>query len=331
MTAQTRFGADAKADVASWVLDGDPAIGWQALRDLTDASPEQVAAARGRVATEGWGARLLALQDPEGTWAHALYSPKWTSTTYTLLLLDWLGLVPGHPRALVACRRLWEGARFYDGGLTLVKTVRQPETCITGMLVKLASAFGLDDDRLAPTVRWLLGEQLADGGWNCESIRSGSTHGSFHTTITVLEALDCYARTPPASGDRAIEAAARRRREFLLVHRLYRSHRTGAIANPRLLRSSFPPQWHYDVLRALDHFRAVDAARDPRAADAIDVIRRNRRSDGRWPHRRPYPGRTWFAMEKPGPSRWHTLRALRVLRWWDLDDDQGRRVAQGDP
>jgi hypothetical protein len=229
-----------------------------------------------------------------------------------LLLLDWLGLPSGHLQARAGCERLWDGARFYGGGLTLAKTVREPETCITGMLVRLASTFDPDQARLRPTVEWLLEQQLGDGGWNCESIRSGSTHGSFHTSITVLEALDAFG--PMAAGLRgAVEDAGRRGREFLLAHRLYRSHRTGEIADPALLHWRFPPQWHYDVLRGLDHFRAAGTDWDPRLGDALDVVRRSRRADGRWAHRGTYPGRMWFALEGPGPSRWHTLMALRVL------------------
>lgn len=305
----------ADGTTVAWLLTGDPAIRWQTLRDLTMAAPGEVAAERARVATAGWGARLLALQDPGGTWGGALYSPKWTSTTYTLLLLHWLGLPPGDARARMGCLRLWDGARFYDGGLNLAKTVREPETCITAMLVLLAAVFDPGEERLRPTVRWLLTQQLGDGGWNCESIRSGSTHGSFHTTITVLEALDAVGRLPTAGELRpTLDGAGTLGREFLLAHRLYRSHRTGAVADPALLRWRFPPQWHYDVLRALDHFRAVGASWDPRLGDALDVVRRARRADGRWAHRSPYPGRSWFALETKGPSRWHTLRALRVLR-----------------
>lgn len=171
------------------------------------------------------------------------------------------------------------------------------------------------------TVEWLLGQQLDDGGWNCESIRSGSTHGSFHTSITVLEALEAVASTPAAAGlSDAIEAAASRGREFLLVHHLYRSHRTGEVADPALLKWRFPPQWHYDVLRGLDHFRAVGAPYDDRLDDALGVVRRGRRDDGRWAHRSPYPGRTWFALEGRGASRWNTLRALRVLRHYPEDE-----------
>ncbi|MEC5185380.1 hypothetical protein RCH12_002857 [Cryobacterium sp. MP_3.1] len=307
-------------DTVAWLLDGDPAIRWQTLRDLTDASAAEVDAERARVATNGWGAQLLGLQDPDGGWAGALYSPKWTSTTYTLLLLHWLGLPRGNEQALVGCRRLWDEARVYDGGLTFARSIREPETCITGMLVLLAAGFGHADGRVDPTVDWLLGQQLADGGWNCESIRSGSRHGSFHTSVTVLDALLVYERT---GGTVPVSAAMRAGREFFLQHQLYRSHRTGEIVDPVFTRFPFPPQWHFDVLRGLEHFRVSDAPRDARLTDAIAAVRAARRSDERWPMYRPYPGRYWFRLETPGPSRWTTLRALRVLRWWDDGPDAG--------
>lgn len=301
-------------DVHLWLLDADPAIRWQVLADLDDAPPAVVDVERRAVATEGWGARLLAAQDPDGTWSGALYSPKWTSTTYTLLLLHWLGLPADHPAALAGCARLWDGASYFDGGLTLAKTIRQPETCITAMLVLLARSFGLDDPRVDQAVHWLLGQQLADGGWNCETVRRGSRHGSFHTTISTLDALHRYETT---GGTIAVRDAAERGRAFFCDHRLYRSHRTGAVVDPAFTRFPFPPQWHFDIVRGLEHFRAADAPRDPRLADAVDVVRRAQRSDGTWSRQREHPGRTWFRLEEPGPSRWATLRARRVLRWWD--------------
>lgn len=307
-------GEDRLDDVAAWLMAGDAAVRWQTMRDLLDAPPEQVGAERERVASEGWGGRLLAEQDADGRWAGALYSPKWTSTKYTLLLLERLGVKPGDPRALAGCRPLWNAASWFAGGLNLAKTIREPETCITGMLVKLAASFGLDDPRLACVVEWLLDQQLADGGWNCESIRSGSTHGSFHTSITVLEALHAYAVT---GGDVEVGPAMDDGREFFLRHRLYRSHRTGEVVDRRFTRFPFPPRWHFDIVRGLEHFVAVDAARDHRLQDAIDAVRSARRRDGTWPAYAPYPGREWFRLEPRGPGRWSTLRARRVLRWWN--------------
>ncbi len=300
--------------VVAWLMQGDPAVRWQVMRDLLGCAPEHVARERARVATEGWGARLLAMQDSDGRWAGALYSPKWTSTTYTLLLLHRLGLERGNPHALAGCRRLWDAASWFDGGLNLAKTIREPETCITGMLVLLAASFGHDDPRVDTVVEWLLDQQLDDGGWNCESIRNGSTHGSFHTTITVLEALHAYEHH---QGDVDVAAAMSGGREFFLEHRLDRSHRTGAIVDPTFARFPFPPQWHFDIVRGLEHFVAAGAPVDERLGDAIDEIRHTRRKDGTWPVFARYTGREWFRMESRGPSRWSTLRAQRILSWWD--------------
>jgi hypothetical protein len=300
----------------AWLLEGDPAVRWQVLRDLLDAPDEAVAAERTRVATTGWGARLLAHQDPAGTWAHALYSPKWTSTTYTLLLLAQLGLPADDPRARAGCEVLLDGARTFDGGLNFAKTVREPETCITAMVVYLAATFRTVDDRVEAALSWLLDQQLDDGGWNCETVRSGSRHGSFHTTIAALEAL--HAWTLGTAPDGTIARASARGQEFFAAHRMYRSHRTGDVVDPALTRMVFPPGWHHDVLRGLDHFQADRAPADPRLDDAVALVRARRRPDGTWTTNAPYPGRSWFPLEQAGQaSRVNTLRALRVLRWWD--------------
>lgn len=318
----TRMQAPHGDDTVRWLLEGDPAVRWQAMEALTGADARAVAAERRRVGVEGWGARLLALQDADGRWGGALYSPKWTSTTYTLLLLQRLGLAPGNAQALRGCRAVWGGAREFGGGLTLAATIRQPETCITGMLVLLAASFGHPDARLPSVIEWLLRQQLADGGWNCESIRSGSDHGSFHTTITVLEALTAYRA---AGGPIPIDAATGAGREFFLAHALYRSHRTGAVVEQAFTRFPFPPQWHFDIVRGLEHFRQAQADRDPRLADAVDVVRAAAGADGRWPKQPLHPGRYWFPLEGRGRSRWATLRALRVLHWWDARPGQSAR------
>ncbi len=310
----TEYADQQRREILAWLLAGDPAIRWQVHADLTHGAPAQIAKERSLVATEGWGARLLAAQDDDGLWAGALYSPKWTSTTYTLLLLERLGLEPGNPQALAGCERLWDGAHYFGGGINLAKTIKEPETCISAMMVFLARSFGLEDPRVDDTVSWLLADQLCDGGWNCESVRSGSTHGSFHTTIMALEALSRYSET---DGSVDVSTALERGRAFFLAHSLYRSHRSGDVVNPTFTRFPFPPQWHFDIVRGLEYFRSVGADRDSRLEDAIEVVRGAQRSDGAWPVYRSYPGRYWFKMEARGPSRWSTLRALRLLQWWD--------------
>jgi len=288
MTATKSNGT---SDIAPWLRDSDPAIAWQVERDLFDASAPDVDSLRSQIADHGWGRQLLDLQDPDGTWAGGLYGPKWTSTTYTLLLLMRFGLTPGHPAALQGVQRLWES-----------------------MYVSLAAYFGYQDPRVDEAVGWLLDNQLADGGWNCRTVRYGDRHSSFHTSISALEALAHVARRNPNRTE--VAAAIESGRQFFLRHRLFRSHRTGEVANPAFTRLSFPPRWHYDLLRGLDFFATINSQWDDRFQDAIDVVHQRRRGDGTWPAQNRHQGKIWFEMEPGrGPSRWNTLRALRVLRW----------------
>lgn len=325
MTVQARRSTPQTDRVVSWLLDGDPAIRWQTMRDLTGAAPDSVERERRKVARAGWGARLLARQDREGRWARTkasdggLYSPKWISTTYTMLMLRDFGLPRANRQAQKACKLLLDRGLQRDGGVsygTWAKWTHSGETCVSGMVLSILSYFQYDDARLDTVVLHLLDEQMPDGGWNCQRPQ-GATHSSVHSTISVLEGLRYY-ELWRGSEMATIRAALQRGREFLLAHRLFRSHRTGAIIKAEFLRFSFPPRWHYDVLRGLDHFQAVDAPRDPRLEDAIEVVHRQQRADGRWDLQNRYPGKTYFELEHVGgPSRWNTLRALRVLKWWE--------------
>jgi hypothetical protein len=314
-----------RASEVQWLLDGDPAIRWQTQRDLVGAAKSTVDRERGKVAREGWGARLLALQDPQGTWAggqttdKGLYSPKWTSTTYTMLLLRDFGLPPTNRQARKACTILLEKGLQPDGGVNYgiwAERIARGETCVTGMVLSILSHFHHDDERLDAIATNLLEVQMPDGGWNCRRPQ-GATHSSVHTTISALEGLRLY-ELHRGGENPAIRVAQERGREFLLVHRLFRSHRTGAIIKPVFTRFAFPPRWHYDVLRALDYFQAVGAPRDPRLADAIDLVHKGRGEDGCWRLQNSFKGKVYFELERLGqPSRWNTLRALRVLKWWE--------------
>lgn len=306
--------------VIEWLLDGDPAIRWQVMRDLLDASADQVAAERALVAQQGWGARLLALEDPDGLWDGGACFPgayrgdedgqPWTATMHTLQTLLLLGLDPDSATArrsiaLVAENGRWEhdGQRFFDG---------EVEPCINGRTVETGAYFGVD---VAPIVDRLLGERLDDGGWNCEA-ENGSVRTSFDTTINVLDGLLQFERADGASDE--VAAARRHGEEYLLERHLFRRKSTGEVAQDRYLDFVFPYYWRYDVLRALDYFRAADASPDPRMAEAIDLVRTKRQADGRWLLDGKHLGRVHFDLESVGePSRWNTLRALRVLRWWD--------------
>lgn len=310
------MGGRADDPVVSWLMAGDPSIRWQVMRDLLGAPRAAWQAERARVANHGWGARLLAHRDEAGRWTRRFYGQKWISTTYSMVLLRRLGLPPDDPRAAVTCEVFLDEGLCDDGGIYAAVTHKRGETCLTGMVLALLSWFRVEDPRRERLVDYLLAEQMKDGGWNCQRDR-GAAHGSFHTTISVLEGLQEYA---DARGPRAAEtgAAAARGREFFLAHRLYRSHRTGKVVNAAFTRFSFPPRWHHDVLRTLDHFRASSAPYDERLEDPIALVERKRRKDGRWALQQRHPGRTFFELERVGaPSRWNTLRAFRVLRSWD--------------
>jgi hypothetical protein len=310
--------------VLDWLLDSDPALRWQVLRDLSDAPSEVVAAERARVATEGWGARLLELRGDDGQWAGGACFPAdfrgdfsqgqpWTATLPTLTLLRDFGIDPKaepvrETVALVRENSRWEhaGQPFFAG---------EVEPCINGRTVAIGAYFGVDVESV---VTRLLGEQLADGGWNCET-ENGSVRASFATTICVLEGLLEHVR---ATGGSARAVAARRRgHKYLLDRRLFRRLSTGEVADPDWLRFSFPTWWHYDVLRALDYFRAAGDAPDPRLAEAVAVLRSKQQPDGTWLLENTHPGAVHFSMEDGDGhlSRWNTLRALRVLNWYDGD------------
>ena len=308
-----------------WLLNGDPAIRWQTMRDLTSASATTIDRERRKIANQGWGARLLELQNPEGRWAaglsgdSGLYSPKWISTTYTMLLLRDLGLPPNNRQARKACKVLLNEGMQPDGGVaygTWAKWQKKGETCVTSMVLSILSHFEYDDERLDTIADHLLAQQMPDGGWNCRRSH-GATHSSVNTSISALEGLRNYELFRERKV-KTVQQAQGRAREFLLVHRLFRSDRTGEIIKPVFTKFSFPPRWHYDVLRALDYFQSVNAPWDERLNDAIELLRKGQSTDGRWPLQHIYKGKTYFEMEKLGsPSRWNTLRALRVLAWWD--------------
>ena len=298
--------------ILDWLLAGDPAIRWQVQRDLIDAAPRTVAATRDLVASEGWGARFMAEQDADDRWGGGLYTPKWTSTTYTLLTLERLGLPDANPSAAAGTRLLVDAGLAEHGGVTFWPSRPEGEACVTGMVLKLISRFLPDDPARDRIVEHVAGRQLPDGGWNCQDV-TGDTHSSLHTTLTVLEGLGAAQRAGSAGCDGLMADG----NEFLFAHHLYRSHTTGDVISPAMTRFSFPPRWWFDVLRGLDHLQSVDAGYDERLEDPVALMRKKRTKDGKWKLQNHHSGLTYFAMEKVGkPSRMNTLRALRVERWW---------------
>ena len=293
-----------------WLLDGDPSVRWQAMRDLTHAPVDEVAAERARVASEGWGAELLAAQDADGRWGGGTFFPRGTGTFDTLHLLYLLGPDPASEDVQRALAPVHEAARWdYDANLRFWEGEVEP--CINGRVLAIGAYFGQDVEGIAAR---LLTEQMADGGWNCEQ-ENGSTRGSFDTTINVLEGLLEYERSTGATAE--VAEARRRGEEYLLERRLLRRLSDGAIPETRWAHLGFPYSWHYDVVRVLDHLRA--AGRDPedRMAEAVDIVESKRDADGRWPLEFPYHEELVVDLgeQRGQPSRWITLRALRILRW----------------
>ena len=315
------YGAAMTNSEIDWLLDSDPAIRWQVLADLTDATADEVAAERARVASDGWGARLLALEDADGLWDGGAVFPAsyrggepgqpWTATMHSLQSLLIFGLDPASEAArrsiaLVAENGRWEhaGQRFFDG---------EVEPCINGRTIETGAYFGVDVTAIVDRV---LGERLADGGWNCEA-ENGSVRSSFDTTINVLDGLLEFERA--TGGSDAVREARRSGEEYLLERSLFRRKSNGEVVDPAYLDFAFPNYWHYDLLRALDYFRRSDAKPEPRMAEAVEIVRSKRQPDGRWLLDRIHPGRVHFALDGDvgAPSRWNTLRALRVLDWWE--------------
>jgi hypothetical protein len=305
----------ANDSVIDWLLDADPSIRWQVLRDLTDTPADVIVAERSRVASEGWGVRLLEQQRPDGQWGDGITTPFWWSNMYTLLFLRDLGLDPISAPARVAIDRVRDNVTwgpefgnspFFEG---------EVEPCINGRVVALGAYFGERSDQL---VDRLLSEQLVDGGWNCEAER-GSVRSSFHTTICVLEGLLAFEQAFGAAS--AVTNARKRAEEYLLERRLLRRLSTGEIIEYAWTQFAFPTLWHYDVLRALDYLRAA-GVRDARVEQAVATVRERRQGDGRWlldvRHRDTVHEE--LAGTVGAPSRWITLRALRAQDWYAAQD-----------
>ncbi len=312
--------------VIDWLLDSDPSIRWQVMRDLTDAPEDEIAAERARVAREGAGAQLLALQAADGRWGGAAWNRGWNSTMHVLWLLRHLGLdlTSAEARRAVSLVRdhvTWQGSgpQECDGNPFFAGEV---EPCINAQVATAGAYFGQD---VRGIVDRLLGEQLSDGGWNCEA-PNGSTRSSFNTTICVLEALLEHERV--GGGPPEVTEARLRGQEYLLERQLFRRRSTGEVierdrkGDAAWTRFAFPTWWHYDVLRGLEYLCSAGVTPDERVAEAIELVASKRDGDGRWPLETRYAGMMPVEIDdgEGRPSRWNTLRALRVLRWYERTD-----------
>jgi hypothetical protein len=299
--------------VIKWLLEGDVSIQYQVYRDLLGFDRADL---RQRITREGWGAAFLAARNPDGYWTERYYQPKWTSAHYTLLDFKILEPEPGNPLIYKTLQRVFTEEKSDDGGINPANSIAQSDVCVNGMVLNFAAYFRVDEKFLESVIDFLLSQHMSDGGFNCQSNRSGAKHSSMHTTLSVLEGLLEYERNGYTYRLPEILQAQYAAREFLLMHRLFRSDRTGKIIQERFLRFPHPCRWYYDILRAMDYFQLAGVSYDTRMNDALKVILRKRTKEGTWKLAAAYPGQVHFVMEQAGkPSRWNTLRAMRVLAY----------------
>jgi hypothetical protein len=304
-----------KDPLINWLLAGDVSIQYQVHRDLLGSDRKTVKELQNRIHTEGWGKRFLSKQLPNGHWGHWFYQPKWTSTHYTLLDLKHLGIKPSISSVQGIMSQVLELPEGEDGGINLAKSrhITRSDICINGMILNQASYFLPDHPRIHKLVDYLMKLRMGDFGWNCGYYR-GATHSSLHTTLSVLEGLLEYRKSGSRYRLKERREAEKAGIEFILEHRLYRSSTTGEVIDKRFTMLSYPPRWRFDILRCLDHFQFAGIRYDPRMSDALGILQKKRRPNGRWPLQAKHPGAVHFDMEKTSQySRWNTLRAMRVL------------------
>jgi len=301
--------------ILDWLLSGDVSIVYQTRRDLLGEKGKGLNKIQERIATEGWGKQFLANRGKNGQWGKGFYLPKWTSTHYTLLDIKNLGFPKGNEAINESIELVLNADRGIDGGINYSMR-KDGDVCVNGMILNFASYFLEKNKAINEIVDYILHTTMADGGWNCK-YRKGDTHSSLHTTLSVLEGFLEYRKAGNTYRLAEIKKAEKEAIEFLLVHKLYKSHRTGNIIDPKMIRFTYPTRtrWRYDILRALDYLQSADIAYDKRMQDALDIIISRRGKDGLWLMPAKYTGLVHFEMEKAGqPGRWNTLRALRVLK-----------------
>lgn len=304
-------------EIIAWLLSGDVSVQYQTYRDLLD---EEKPALQKRISTEGWGKQFLSRQHPDGHWGQAFYQPKWTSSNYTLLDLKNLGISSQNQAIRNAIDNILRNERAPDGGIRPIGVYRRSDMCINGMVMNYACYFKAAERFLTSIVDLMLKEQMSDGGFNCQKHHHGTHHSSVHTTLTVIEGILEYKRNGYTYRLAELEKVVADSHKFLLKHHLFRSDKTGEVISPGFLKFCYPYRWHYDILRALDYFRNAKAAYDPGMEDAIQILLKKRTAEGLWKLPAHYPGQTHFDMEKAAnPSRWNTLRALRVLKHFGVN------------
>lgn len=304
-------------NVIEWLLEGDVSIQYQTHRDLLGKSQPQL---QRRIKSEGWGRAFLSKRREDGHWGLKFYQPKWTSTHYTLLDLKNLSIEQDVPEIRQTIGIVLKTEKGPDGGIRPIGELKKSDVCINGMFLNYAAYFRMEVADLESIVDFLLSQYMPDGGYNCNSNRIGCVHSSLHTTLSVLEGILEYQQNGYHYRLGKLLHTAETSREFILMHHLFKSDKTGKVIDEKMTRLSYPCRWKYDILRALDYFQKAAVEYDSRMDDALQILHAKKRSDGKWPLQSKHPGAFHFEMEKAGqPSRWNTLRALRVLKWFGID------------
>ncbi len=299
--------------ILEWLLKGDVSIQYLVYRDLLGTDRKDL---QDRIGSEGWGKQFLSKRKPTGHWGNRFYQPKWISTHYTLLDLRNLNLNPDHKLVKESIEQVLNTSKAEDGGIQLgPSTSHRSDVCVNGMFLNYASYFNMPEKELKSIVDILLNEIMPDGGFNCRTTRSGARHSSLHSTISVLEGLFGFQKAGFTYRKDDISIAIKSAEEFILIHRLFLSDRTGKIIHKDFLKLSYPSRWKYDILRALDYFQKAERKWDERMDEAFTMILNKRNKDGTWNLQAAHPGKVHFIMEQASkPSRWNTLRAMRVLK-----------------
>lgn len=301
--------------IIGWLLEGDVSVQYQAYRDLLGIEKTGL---RKKIEREGWGFQLLTCRGKYGHWGLRFYQPKWTSTHYTLLDLKNLNIAPGNKLINETLRAVFRHEKGSDGCILPIGAKQRCDVCVNGMVLNYAAYFKVPENELIPLIDYLLAETMPDGGFNCRFHTTGAVHSSLHTTLSVLEGILEFKRNGYTYRIEELEQAKKDAEAFILAHRLFRSDKTGEIINPNFLKLCYPGRWYYDILKAMDYFQLAQVNYDERMKDAIEEIMKQRTQDGLWKLPSKHPGQTHFEMEQAGkPSRWNTLRALRVLKQYN--------------
>lgn len=304
-----------KQSIINWLLEGDVSIQYQVHRDLLKTERKDL---QDKIAINGWGKEYLTKQNPDGHWGLRFYQPKWISSHYTLLDLRNLCISPDIPKIRNTVKMIAKYEKGPDGGIHPASSVNNSDVCINGMFLNYASYFKTDGQLLKPVVDFILSQRMKDGGFNCRLNRSGAKHSSLHTTISALEGITEYKMNDYSYRIEELKDAEKTAREFILLHKLFLSDRTGEVIHPAFLRMPYPCRWRYDFLRALDYFQYTNNPFDERMTPAINHLLKKRNKQQNWKLSAKYPGQVHFEMENAGqPSRWNTLRALRVLNYYN--------------